>query len=48
MSDLGVALTPGRVTGSYIVEIPANVNGLGTDGIPGNVNDFAVAEIWTN
>ena len=48
MSDLGVALTPERETGSYVIEIPTNMNGFGTDGIPGNVNDFTVAEIWTD
>ena len=48
MSGLGVALTPKRETGPYFVEIPANVNGLGTDGILGNVNDFAAIEIRTD
>ena len=44
MSDLSVALTFGSVTDPDVVGILMNVNGLGANGIPRNVNDFAVNE----
>ena len=48
VNGLGVAPIPGRETDSYFIETLSSANDLGTDGIPGNVNEFAVVEVQTD
>ena len=48
VNGLGVAPIPGRETDSYFIETLSSANDLGTDGIPGYVNDFAVVEVQTD
>ena len=48
VNGLGVAPILGRETGSYFVETLSSANGLGTDGIPRNVNDFAAVQVQSD
>ena len=45
VNGLGVALFPDGETGSYFTETLSSANGLGTEMIPGNVNDSVAVDV---